>query len=544
MVTVGELVKGVLVALGLKPVKFCEAVDGNDDGVGTIDELVVAVEAMLGDVTPTATFSRTRNSTARPTLTRTPTATRAAISSVTPTSTATRTPSPTPAFVLMTGFCTRGLEPCGAGTRMKVFRCPTRDGSPCRTEDAEQIAETATGGSGRYEVEIAREDIVDRVLVVEAEVDLQTTYRTLNFGSIVSTPQGGGTGTSPFTLLADVGPDSEAAVCLLEEEGIEVFDAASADALVSTVREQTAGLPPTLQELNILTPVEVVTAYTGEADADVTVRELLGKPTDTFLSVRFTSKNGCVETGQSARIGQGGFAPFLFVFTNSQGGRVDGFPLARVEEFFLVGQRRRDGTFRSFLAQGFDETRTGPFRGDLRVGSFNQGGVPLDLEIQLYIQRTDGSPFSPSLDGSECADPGPDRACAVCTVPLKLCDPGSGDEACFVDDVTIPDDTPVPRGTPFTKTWRLFNNGSRTWGAGYRYAFREGFIDGQPAAGDPLGGPPSIPVPVTAPGSSIDLSVDFVAPLVPGTYRSVWRLRNAAGQFFPEGAFVQIVVPE
>ncbi len=38
----------------------------------------------------------------------------------------------------------------------------------------------------------------------------------------------------------------------------------------------------------------------------------------------------------------------------------------------------------------------------------------------------------------------------------------------FVDDVTIPDDTPILGGTSFTKTWLVENNGNVPWGAGFQ----------------------------------------------------------------------------
>lgn len=38
----------------------------------------------------------------------------------------------------------------------------------------------------------------------------------------------------------------------------------------------------------------------------------------------------------------------------------------------------------------------------------------------------------------------------------------------FVRDVTIPDDTELPGGTPFVKTWLLENNGDVPWGRATR----------------------------------------------------------------------------
>ncbi|MEZ4645225.1 MAG: NBR1-Ig-like domain-containing protein [Chloroflexota bacterium] len=50
-------------------------------------------------------------------------------------------------------------------------------------------------------------------------------------------------------------------------------------------------------------------------------------------------------------------------------------------------------------------------------------------------------------------------------------DPGGVSSGKFVADVTIPDDTPLQPGEAFTKTWRVQNNGTRAWGAGFTLEF-------------------------------------------------------------------------
>ena len=41
------------------------------------------------------------------------------------------------------------------------------------------------------------------------------------------------------------------------------------------------------------------------------------------------------------------------------------------------------------------------------------------------------------------------------------------DSAQFVSDLSIPDGSSVAPGAAFTKTWRLLNNGTCTWGPSY-----------------------------------------------------------------------------
>ena len=104
----------------------------------------------------------------------------------------------------------------------------------------------------------------------------------------------------------------------------------------------------------------------------------------------------------------------------------------------------------------------------------------------------------------------------------------------YAADVTIPDDTQLAPGTAFVKTWRIRNSGTCDWGAGFTLVF---------VSGDQMGAPGSVTVPPTAAGSTVDVSVNMVAPTTPGTYRGNWRLRSDTGQLFGTTVYVRIVVP-
>ncbi len=115
------------------------------------------------------------------------------------------------------------------------------------------------------------------------------------------------------------------------------------------------------------------------------------------------------------------------------------------------------------------------------------------------------------------------------------------DQAQFVADVTIPDGTVLAAGTTFTKTWRLKNIGTCTWGSGYRLVF---------SSGAQMGGPAEVNLPYSvAPGQMVDVSVTLTAPSTPGTHRGYWMLKNASGILFGLGwnadkpFWVEIVVP-
>lgn len=114
--------------------------------------------------------------------------------------------------------------------------------------------------------------------------------------------------------------------------------------------------------------------------------------------------------------------------------------------------------------------------------------------------------------------------------------------ASFVKDVTYADNSEIPAGVTFTKTWRIKNNGSCTWNSSYVLLFDSGEQMGAPATA-------SITPGTVSPGATVDISVDLTAPTTPGSYQGKFKLRspdnivfgiNADGQ----GPFwVKIVVP-
>ena len=103
----------------------------------------------------------------------------------------------------------------------------------------------------------------------------------------------------------------------------------------------------------------------------------------------------------------------------------------------------------------------------------------------------------------------------------------------FVSDVTIPDNTPVTAGQAFTKTWKVKNAGSCAWDAGFKFAF---------TGGEQMGGTSYTLPSAVAAGAVTDISVPMTAPSKTGTLRGNWRMSTAAGQFFGDEVYVQVVV--
>lgn len=104
-------------------------------------------------------------------------------------------------------------------------------------------------------------------------------------------------------------------------------------------------------------------------------------------------------------------------------------------------------------------------------------------------------------------------------------EPNCTNSASFVADVTIPDNSDVGAGTPFTKTWRIRNTGTCIWGPDYSLSH---YSDEAMAA------PASVALPVTFPGQDADISVDLTAPTGLGNHRGNFVIKN------PEGLIMSI----
>jgi len=116
------------------------------------------------------------------------------------------------------------------------------------------------------------------------------------------------------------------------------------------------------------------------------------------------------------------------------------------------------------------------------------------------------------------------------------------DEAGFVSDVTIADGTEMEPGDEFTKTWELSNDGTCTWTEYYKLVFY---------SGDQMSGDDSLYFTDEdiAPGETVEVSVDLVAPDDEDTYVGYWILENSSGATFGLGTsglpfYVEIVVDE
>jgi len=109
--------------------------------------------------------------------------------------------------------------------------------------------------------------------------------------------------------------------------------------------------------------------------------------------------------------------------------------------------------------------------------------------------------------------------------------------AVFVTDVTIPDNTVIPAGGAFTKTWRLRNVGTCTWNSTYQLVYISG-----DALGVPTGFAQALTAGFISPTQDVDATVNLTAPTASGTYTGRWGFRDGNGNIFTY-FIVKIVVP-
>ncbi len=105
----------------------------------------------------------------------------------------------------------------------------------------------------------------------------------------------------------------------------------------------------------------------------------------------------------------------------------------------------------------------------------------------------------------------------------------------FMADVSIPDGTKLNPGEKFTKTWRLYNNGSCKWYEGYTVEF---------VSGDFMGGRSAVIPQRTIPGTVVEVSINMQAPQVTGQYVGYFQLRAPDGTYFGTTMDVNIIVTE
>jgi len=118
-------------------------------------------------------------------------------------------------------------------------------------------------------------------------------------------------------------------------------------------------------------------------------------------------------------------------------------------------------------------------------------------------------------------------------MPLPTIQENCTDSALYISDVTIPDNTRLKPGESFTKTWRLRNTGTCIWNIRYALIF---------VGSEQMSAPITTPLTETAPGDTLDISVNLVAPSKDGAYTGLYELRNPKGRALAIGSVTSIWV--
>jgi len=98
--------------------------------------------------------------------------------------------------------------------------------------------------------------------------------------------------------------------------------------------------------------------------------------------------------------------------------------------------------------------------------------------------------------------------------------PDCTNSAAFVADVTIPDNMEVGAGTAFTKTWRVSNTGTCIWASDYTLTYY---------SEERMNAPASVPLPLTYPGQTADISINLIAPNSLGKHQGNFVIKNPVG---------------
>jgi hypothetical protein len=106
-------------------------------------------------------------------------------------------------------------------------------------------------------------------------------------------------------------------------------------------------------------------------------------------------------------------------------------------------------------------------------------------------------------------------------------------DATFLEDLTLPDGSEVAPGAELEKRWRVRNNGTCDWGAGYRL---------EPLADSPFADLSTVALFPARSGADAVWSISLAAPKEAGEYLGRWQAVDPEGQAFGEVVYLQIEV--
>jgi len=160
-------------------------------------------------------------------------------------------------------------------------------------------------------------------------------------------------------------------------------------------------------------------------------------------------------------------------------------------------------------------------------------------ETSLAIQEE--NPAIPqSSDVSESDSPGPTLP-PTQPVPVFTATPSPLPPPCYraeLVDETIPDGTVIRIGDGFTKTWMVKNTGVCAWNKDFTWKL----VDGNDFRGE-------TELKLTngeiLPGEVVSISIEMGSPLIPGRYRTIYKIFTDEGaEVTPNGFWIDVEVIE
>jgi hypothetical protein len=113
--------------------------------------------------------------------------------------------------------------------------------------------------------------------------------------------------------------------------------------------------------------------------------------------------------------------------------------------------------------------------------------------------------------------------------------PTCTDNLTYIQDLTIPDDTPVTSGQTIDKQWLVTNSGTCNWDSRYHLKLING---------DAMGAPTEQALYPARAGAQATLRIVFTAPSALGTYRSAWQAFGPNDEAFGDPIYIQINVTQ
>jgi hypothetical protein len=145
---------------------------------------------------------------------------------------------------------------------------------------------------------------------------------------------------------------------------------------------------------------------------------------------------------------------------------------------------------------------------------------------------------APLIEPNLIIIPTPSIPAQVQVIPLPTIIPTIDQSNCvsnltFLEDITIPDNSFVPFGSPIDKQWLVENSGTCNWTSEYRLRHTGGAV---------LGALEEVALFPARSGTQVTLQITFTAPFDEGLYESAWQAFDPNGLAFGDPVYIRILV--